>query len=157
MKSYILSCLFMALAVVSYAQPPDVPATPGSTYGKAITADGAFKISQLPAMLSDKDSADVKIEARVIAVCPKMGCWMKLEMPDQSTVFVDMKDYGFFVPTALKGKIVAIEGNAKKVIASVEELQHIASDAKKSKKEIEAITEPKEELQLTATGIVVIQ
>jgi hypothetical protein len=157
MKSYILFFIFMAVVVVSYAQPPDVPATPGSTYGKAINADGAFKISQLPAMLSDKDSADVKIEAKVIAVCPKMGCWMKLEMPDKSTVFVDMKDYAFFVPTALAGKTVAIEGNAKKVIATVKEQRHIASDAKKSKREIEAITEPKEELQLTATGIVVIQ
>jgi hypothetical protein len=101
MKSYILSFIFIALAVMSYAQPPNIPATPGATFGKAITADGAFKISQLPTMLNGRDSADVKIEAKVIAVCPKKGCWMKLEMPDQSTVFVEMKDYAFFVPTAL--------------------------------------------------------
>lgn len=157
MKSYILAFLFMITMSVAYAQPPHVPTTPGSTYGKAITADGAFKVSQLPVFLHGKDSADVKIEAKVVAVCPKMGCWMKLEMPDQSTVFVDMKDYGFFVPTDLKGKTVAIAGVARKEIVSVQELQHIASDAKKSKKEIEAITEPKEELLLTATGIVVVK
>jgi hypothetical protein len=157
MRSYILSFIFTIAIVVANAQPPNIPATPGATFGKAITADGAFKVSHLPVILNDKDSADVKIEAKVIAVCPKMGCWMKLEMPDQSTVFVDMKDYAFFVPTAMKGKTVAIAGVARKEIVSVEELQHIASDAKKSKREIEAITEPKEELQITATGIVVIR
>jgi len=157
MKSNILVFVLLLVVVVSYAQPPDVPATPGSTYGNAITADGAFNVSELPVFLNGKDSADVKIEAKVIAVCPKMGCWMKLEMPDQSTVYVDMKDYAFFVPTALKGKTVAIAGVAKKEITSVEKLRHIAKDAKKSKKEINAITEPKEELLLTATGIVVIK
>src|SRR6188474_2655595 len=108
MKTYILVFALSLVVSITYAQPPNVPATPGSTYGSAITADGAFKISGLPAVLSNKDSADVKITAKVVAVCPKMGCWMKLEMPDNSTVYVDMKDYSFFVPTALKGKTVAV-------------------------------------------------
>ena len=156
MKTYSLVFVLTLIVSLIYAQPPNVPATPGSTYGSAITADGAFKISELPAVLADKDSADVKISAKVVEVCPKMGCWMKLEMPDQSTVTVDMKDYGFFVPTALKGKTVVIAGKAKKEMISVEELRHIASDAKESKKKIEAITQPKAEIRLTATGIVVM-
>ena len=157
MKTNILLLILVLVVSITYAQPPNVPATPGSTFGSAITADGAFKISELPARLTDKDSANVKIEAKVVAVCPKMGCWMKLEMPDNSTVYVDMKDYSFFVPTALKGKTVAVAGVAKNEITSVEDLRHIAEDAKKSKKEIEAIIEPKKEITLTATGIVVIQ
>src|SRR5262245_42750210 len=100
MKTYFFFVAFIVSSFISYAQPPNVPATPGATFGKARTADGAFKISDLPAILTGKDSADVKITGKVVAVCPKMGCWMKLEIPNQGTVFVDMKDYAFFVPTA---------------------------------------------------------
>ena len=157
MKTYLIAVVLVAITCIAYAQPPDVPAIPGAVFGNAITADGAFRISELPALLVNKDSADVKIVGKVLASCPKMGCWMKLEMPDQSTVFVDMKDYGFFVPLAIQGKTVAIAGNAKKVVTSVKELRHIASDAKKPKSEIESITEPKEEIKLTASGILVVQ
>ena len=157
MKTYILAFVFIAVSAILYAQPPQVPATPGATFGKAITADGAFKLSELPARLENVDSLDVKVTGKVIAVCPKMGCWMKLEMPDKSTVFVDMKDYAFFVPTAMTGKTVAIAGIARNEITSVEDLKHFAHDANKSQKEIDAITEPKKEIVLTASGILVVR
>ena len=38
----------------------------------------------------------------------------------------------------------------------VEELRHYAQDARKSKEEIALITEPKEEISLTAKGILVV-
>jgi hypothetical protein len=38
----------------------------------------------------------------------------------------------------------------------VEELKHLAEDAGKSKEEIEAITEPKEELKFLATGVLLL-
>lgn len=70
--------------------------------------------------------------------------------------FVKMKDYAFFVPTALKGKSVILEGNAEKEITSVKELKHYAKDAKKSQSEIDAITLPKEEIRFLANGIKVV-
>lgn len=107
--------------------------------------------------MTGKDQTDVKVTAKVIDVCPKKGCWMLLETPDQSKVFVKMKDYGFFVPMEIKGRTVVIDGEAKRIITSVDELKHYAEDAKKSREEIEAITQPKEEIRLTAKGIVVTQ
>jgi hypothetical protein len=67
-----------------------------------------------------------------------------------------MKDYGFFVPLAAKGKTVVIDGQAAIKIVSVKELRHFAEDAKKSQAEIEAITEPKRKVNILAKGIVVI-
>jgi len=67
-----------------------------------------------------------------------------------------MKDYAFFVPVALKGKNVVLEGTAEKEITSVDELKHYAKDAKKSKNEIDAITVPKEEIRFLAKGIKVL-
>jgi hypothetical protein len=91
-----------------------------------------------------------------VEVCPNKGCWLKLELPDGKQATVKMKDYGFFVPLAAKGKTVVIEGQASIKTVSVNELRHFAEDAKKSKAEIEAITQPKKEVNILAKGIVVV-
>jgi hypothetical protein len=159
MKSFkiVFFILFLFTALVAQAQPPKTPATPGTTFGEVVTADNATTVAELPAFMADKQMADVKIEGKVLDVCPKKGCWLSLEMPDKSIVFVKFKDYGFFVPLEMIGKTVVVEGQAKKIETSVEELKHYAEDAKKSKEEIAAITEPKKEIRLTANGVLVVK
>jgi hypothetical protein len=78
--------------------------------------------------------------AKVLEVCPNKGCWLKLELPDGQQATVKMKDYGFFVPLAAKGKTVVIDGTVALKTTPVSELKHFAEDAKKSKAEIDAIT-----------------
>ena len=155
--SLLLSALLMLVVTSLSAQPPTVPATPGSTFGAAISADGATPIAKLPSLVAGEEPVDVKVTAKVLDVCPKKGCWISLEIPEtKETVFVKMKDYAFFVPLELIGKTIVIDGQAKKIKTSVAELKHYAEDAKKSKEEIDAITEPKEEIRFTANGIVVV-
>ncbi|HTF17675.1 MAG TPA: DUF4920 domain-containing protein, partial [Chryseolinea sp.] len=96
----ILSFAALLIATLGLAQPPDVPATPGTTYGDEVKATGAIPVAELPQLLKNDQPQAVKVQGTVTDVCPKMGCWLALEMPDKSTVFVKMKDYGFFVPTA---------------------------------------------------------
>ncbi|MBC7886219.1 MAG: DUF4920 domain-containing protein [Saprospiraceae bacterium] len=156
MKS-ILTVFFCLFIVLVNAQPPDVPANAGATFGAATSADGAVEASELPNFLSNKESGDIKVIAKVTDVCPKKGCWISLEMPDKSTVLVKMKDYGFFVPLEMIGKTVVVDGVAKRITTSIDELKHYAEDAKKSKEEIAAITEPKDEIRLTAAGILVVK
>jgi hypothetical protein len=157
MKKPVLLCFLFVTALLTYAQPPQVPADKGATFGSVVTVEGAVPLAGIASVIENKESANVKVTAKVIDVCPKKGCWMQLEMPDQSKVFVKMKDYGFFVPLAIKGKTVVIDGEAKSIVTSVDELKHYAEDAKKSKEEIAAITEPKKEIRFTANGILVIE
>jgi hypothetical protein len=161
MKLQHISLLSIVLTLVTVslsAQPPKVPATPGTTFGEAISPDGANPIAKLPSSVNGNETVDVKVTAKVVDVCPKKGCWISLEIPGQEErVFVKMKDYAFFVPLELIGKTVVIDGQAKMIKTSVDELKHYAEDAKKSKEEIDAITEPKEEIRLTANGIVVVK
>ena len=70
---------------------------------------------------------------------------------------VKMKDYGFFLPLAAKGKTVVIEGEFKMKTTSVAELKHYAEDAKKTQEEIDAIKEPQKEVKVLAKGIVVVE
>lgn len=144
-------------ALLMNAQAPEGKALPGDTYGKKITADGALSILRVPVMLKSKDTLNVKVKAKVLNSCSNKGCWMNLQIDEHTTAFVKMKDYGFFVPTAIAGKTVVLEGIAFNEVTSVEELKHYAEDAKKTQAEIDAIKEPKKEVRFLADGILVVQ
>ncbi len=155
-----MKTLFLFLAVIlitasAIAQPPKGPVTPGTTFGTKTSLTGAIPAAQLSQLLQEDQTREVKVSGKVTDVCPKKGCWLSLEMPGNTKVFVKMKDYGFFVPVELIGKTLVIEGQAKIITTSVAELKHYAEDAKKSKQEIDAITEPEQEIRLTANGIVI--
>lgn len=157
MKKIAFVLALLATAHFSNAQPPEGPAKPGDVYGAPVNEKGAVNITKIPAQLEKKDSFSTKVVATVIDVCPKKGCWINLKIDDNTTAFVKMKDYAFFVPTDLKGKTVVLEGDAFLSTTSVDELKHYAKDAKKSKEEIDAITEPKKEIRFLASGIKVVK
>lgn len=139
------------------AQPPAGTANVGNSYGEKITADAAVSVNDLPKVLAASETVNTKIIGKVTDVCPKKGCWITLETADKTKVFVKMKDYGFFVPVDMIGKNIVLDGEAKIKTTSVEELQHYAEDAKKSKEEIAAITKPEKEIRFTAKGILVVE
>ena len=157
MKKTILSTVIVLIVVIVNAQPPAGEAKPGEWYGEKITADGAVDIARIPAKLEKEETIDTKIKAKIVEVCPKKGCWLKLQVNDSTTAMVKMKDYGFFLPTAAKGKTVVVDGEIKMKTTSVAELKHYAEDAKKSKEEIAAITKPEKEIRVLAKGIVVVE
>ena len=157
MKKVFLSLLVAGFVVITNAQPPAGDAKPGEWYGEKITTEGAVAINDAVAKLSEgNDKVDGKIKAKITEVCPKKGCWLKLELANGETAMVKMKDYGFFLPVAATGKTVVIDGELKMKTTSVAELKHYAEDAKKSKEEIAKITEPKKEIRVEAKGIVIV-
>ena len=147
----------MVLALAASAQPPAGDARPGEWYGEKITAEGAVPLSDVAKNLGESDVVNTKVKAKVLEVCPKKGCWLKLQVNDSMTATVKMKDYSFFLPVAAKGKAVVIDGEVKTKTVSVAELQHYAEDAKKSKEEIAAITKPQKEIRVMAKGILIVE
>lgn len=157
MNKLFFLAVSLSLTIASYAQPPAGNAETGDFYGSKVKPKGAIPLAELVNQLESASSLpETKISAKIIEVCPNKGCWLKLELPNGKQATVKMKDYGFFVPLAAKGKMVVIEGQASIKTVSVKELRHYAEDAKKSQAEIDAITEPKKEVNITAKGIVVI-
>ncbi len=117
-----------------------------------------FKVvSPMPAseLSQSNASGDVQVKGEVESVCQAAGCWMKVKLEDGKTMRVTFKDYGFFVPKNLAGSKVIFRGVPKVTTTSVEDLKHYAVDAGKSKKEIDAIKEPKTELTFVADGVLV--
>jgi len=97
--------------------------------------------------LKKGDTLSVSFVSTVHEVCTVKGCWMKLVLPSSEVTSVHFKDYGFFVPKDLKKAFV------KEL--SVEEQQHIASDAGKNAREITAITGAKNVYYFIADGVLI--
>jgi hypothetical protein len=72
------------------------------------------------------------------------------------SMMIRMKDHKFFVPVSMQGKIIVANGTATLKETSVDMLRHYAEDAGKTKEEIAAIKDPKKEIVLHATGILVL-
>ncbi|MGN6416349.1 MAG: DUF4920 domain-containing protein [Pseudobacter sp.] len=157
MKNLLISAALLCSFSLTKAQPPKGPAPVGTVYGAEPKSAEPLPIAVLPELLDQKDSVYTTINATVLDVCPKKGCWIRLQVNDSTEAFVKMKGYAFFVPLDLIGKTVVLEGEAKLKTTSVAELRHYAEDAKKPKAEIDAITQPKKEIRFLASGIKVVK
>jgi hypothetical protein len=156
MKKYFFLLMMVFSGLLVNAQPPSGDAKKGDFYGEKVSPDGSVAIADVAAKLKDDEAVNAKFTAKVLEVCSKKGCWLKLAVDDKTTAFVKMKDYAFFVPMAAVGKTVVIDGELKTKTVSVAELRHYAEDAKKSEKEIAAIDKPQQELRVLANGITII-
>ncbi|WP_017732696.1 DUF4920 domain-containing protein [Nafulsella turpanensis] len=125
------------------------------SFGAQINPEGAIEAEQVPALLAEKDSVEVKLTARAISSCSKKGCWMKVNIGEEEVMRVTFKDYGFFVPKDLTGGEVVLEGILQKTVTDVATLRHYAMDEGASPEELAQITAPEEEYSFEATGVLI--
>ncbi|WP_313807049.1 DUF4920 domain-containing protein [Flavobacterium sp.] len=105
--------------------------------------------------LKKGDTIVVKYKSVIKDVCKKKGCWMNMDLSNDTNSFVRFKDYGFFVPLNADGSEAIVNGKAFIDVVTVEELRHYAKDAKKSQEEINKITKPKVTYAFQATGVLI--
>ncbi len=127
-------------------------------FGEEINKSDAISYDEMIAKMAGSDSLSTKVMGTVEGVCQAKGCWINIvsDNPDQPSMFVKFKDYGFFMPKDIAGKRVIMEGYAFKEVTPVDELRHYAEDEGKSSAEIAAIVEPKEELKFLASGVLLL-
>ena len=146
MKTYLL--LIFTLLLTSYSCEDQKVFI---NYGENIISDDEFSKK------IENNYEITNISGKIIDVCPKKGCWMNVEVGND-TVFVKFKDYGFFVPkNGIKGKTVLMSGNIFKDTISVERLKHYAEDAKKTEQEIASIINPEYKINMIANGVAIEQ
>jgi Domain of unknown function (DUF4920) len=162
MKSIMLLCTCLLILIQckhqssagATAQGSSVPTV--KSFGAAITEEGSVSVDKVITMLNKEDSIAMKVSGKVTSVCQAKGCWMNIVDASGSgkPIFVQFKDYGFFMPKDCAGKNVTLDGIAYKQVTTVAQLRHFAGDKGATKEEIAAITEPKEELKFLANGVV---
>lgn len=154
MKKIILSLVCSLFAVFAMAQ--DKAAFEGQSFGDGVKQGGEITAAEVAGKLGKEAKADMKVTGEVVSVCKKKGCFMTLKLPNNETMFVNFKDYAFFMPEDIAGKKVVIDGFAERKTTSVKELKHQAEDAKKSAEQIAKIKKPKKEIVFEAKGVVIL-
>lgn len=130
-------------------------------YGLDITPEGAVPIQAVAAEADAYTDRNIKVEGTIVKVCQKKGCWLTLDAGADQTpirVNVDKEEdgaYKFTFPKDIDGQRVVIEGYFEKKTISVDMLRHLAEDDGASQEAIDAITEPKDEYWMTASGALV--
>ena len=144
--------LIFLISFISFAQKSDQNL---KFYGSKINLKEIENYKLKKNKLLNNPTNDVKIQGRIISTCPMKGCWMKMNVHND-TLLVRFKDYGFFVPkTGLEGKSVIINGKLSIDTLSVGQLKHYAEDAGKTKFEISLITKPEITLSFLADGVII--
>lgn len=157
MKQLLLFSAFI-LCVDAFAQAPKGKAKIGTLYGQNFDENNStINAADLAVILPEKDTLVLKIKTVVQNSCASEGCWLTFKINDTLEAVAKTKGHAFFVPLDIRGKTVVINGKTYLKTTSVKELKHLAEDAKKPKKEIDAITEPKRQVVVIASGIRVIQ
>jgi len=129
-----------------------------ASFGDKILADKALTKDQMLAKyktMKKGDTLAVKFKSKINSVCKKKGCWMKMDLANNSESFVRFKDYGFFVPLNADNSEAIVSGRAFVDEISVAELQHYAKDGGKSQAEIDKITQPKITYAFQADGVLI--
>ena len=151
MRITFITLLFVLASIITFAQDE----ISSRYFGETISKKGAISVKKLPQKMDNVESLDIKVKGTITEVCQAKGCWMTLDLGDDELLRVKFKDYGFFVPKDVTGKTAIVQGVAKKEIIGVDELRHLAEDAGKSEKKINAIDKPKEELIFVAEGVII--
>lgn len=155
--------LFLAFVAVYTCQAQAVvPADSASADGKLIfrgariSPDGAKSMKEVMDMLKNQNEiADVKLEAPILDVCQKKGCWMNLKYGEDK-VMVKFKDYAFFMPKDCPGKTAVVQGKVFMEETSVEMLRHLAEDGGMSAKDAKKkYKKPQKQLRIEASGVVI--
>ena len=129
-----------------------------ASFGDKILADKALSKEQMLAKyktMKKGDTIAVKFKSKINSVCKKKGCWMKMDLANNSESFVKFKDYGFFVPLNADNSEAIVSGKAFVNEISVAELKHYEKDAGKSQAEIDKITQPKITYAFQADGVLI--
>jgi hypothetical protein len=134
------------------------PAFKYAAFGSKITADKALtkeQMTQKYASLKKGDTVNVKFKSKIMSVCKKKGCWMKMDLADNKESFIRFKDYGFFVPLNADNSEAVVSGKAFIDVISIDELKHYAKDGGKPQEEIDKITQPKVTYAFQADGVLI--
>ena len=134
-----------------------VPTLRAEEYGKGVTVAEATPISKI---LADPDAyvgKTVRIEGKVLDVCPMAGCWMELaDEGGREKLKVKVDDGVIVFPMTAKGKLAVAEGTLEAIPMMrekyVEWLKHLAEE-KGETFDVSAVGDgPFRVLQLKGTG-----
>lgn len=132
LRTLRLASVLPSLAVALVAACATTPTLPeGTTYGEEMHPQEVVSFSVVDATPSDYFDRTVLVEATVIAVCKKKGCWMQVE--DQGATALVRWETGcggkYVFPEEAVGQRVIVQGSFYPKTLTPEDAEHMQEEA----------------------------
>jgi hypothetical protein len=146
-RALFLATILLALAVPGVCE----------TYGGGVTVPEATPIARILADPEAYVGKTVRIEGKVLDVCPMKGCWMELSQEgDGSSLRVKVDDGVIVFPMTAKGKLAVAEGVLEAIPMTRESyvgwMEHLAEERGQTFDAASVGDGPFRILQLKGTG-----
>jgi hypothetical protein len=124
-RAFVLTLALVLAALPTFAAEKD--------YGKGVTLTETTSVAKI---LADPDAwvgKTVRIEGKVLDVCPMAGCWMELEEGDGAAKLrVKVGDGVIVFPVTARGRLAVAEGVVEAIPMTREKyvawLEHLAEE-----------------------------
>lgn len=112
--SRLILFILVSVAFKAYAQQKPLPH--GMVFGQKPDTTIIVAATKAQAFMGKKIRINTTIRGRVINVTKQKGGWFKLDAGGGKAISAHFKNYDVQLPTALKGRVVIIEGVAVKPV-----------------------------------------
>jgi hypothetical protein len=147
----ITSILLSANVFAQHAPLPH-----GMVYGIKPDTTAMLAANKLETFMGKRTRISTTIKGKVLKVTQPKGGWFTIDAGNGKKIKAHFKNYKINLPTAMQGKIVIIEGVAKKQFVA-NDMQHFAGDTVIKKKKQRVRANPKQPLAFEVKGLMVYQ
>lgn len=124
-------------------------------FGEMVDSTIAFSVNDLAAKMVNNLPLNVTISGHIQSFCKADGCWLKLTKEKNGPLLVRIKDKSIFVSEGIEGKYAFVKGVATYQSLPFQETTESISENEKQPSSNVIAAEPKKELVVEATGIMI--
>lgn len=103
----LIASLFLALLLIF---PLAAVAEDAVQYGEGVALDESVAIADILADPEAWSGKEVRVEGRVVGVCPRKGCWIAIESRDHAQVRIKVDDDVIVFPPEAEGRWAIAQG-----------------------------------------------
>jgi len=145
--------LALAMSASAFAQRHEA-LSHGTVFGSKPNDAATIKAANLESYMAKKARISTTISGEVTKVTKSKGGWFEIDAGNGKTIAAHFRDYKISIPEALKGKHIIAEGVAAKQFIA-DDMQHMAGDTARGKKQHRVNTNPKQRITFEVSGLMV--
>jgi len=149
----IIFLVALCISVPAFAQRHSA-LSHGTIFGTKPNDIATIKAVNLETYMSKKARISTTVSGRVTRVIKTKGGWFDIDAGHGKVIAAHFRNYNVTIPEGLKGKYIIADGIAEKQFIA-DDMQHIAGDTVKGKKQHHVKTNPKHRLTFAVTGLMV--
>lgn len=109
MKTF--SALSLAiLLITSCNTDPRKKLEPTGLFGQSVETDNARTVADVMPLIQQDSPVNITVTGTIKEYCTGEGCWLTLDNPTGTPLFVEVENHAFILPYNINGKTAVVTG-----------------------------------------------